>query len=39
MEQPHEFKEPGKEDWVWVIQRGLYGMKQSGRIWNKTMNE
>ena len=39
MEQPLEFEEPGKEDWVWVIQRGLYGMKQSGRIWNITMNE
>jgi hypothetical protein len=39
MEQPPEFEEPGKEDWVWVIQRGLYGMKQSGRIWNITMNE
>ena len=38
MEQPNEFEEPGKEDWVWVIQRGLYGMKQSGRIWNQTMN-
>ena len=39
MEQPLEFEEPGKEDWVWVIQRGLYGMKQSGCIWNITMNE
>jgi hypothetical protein len=39
MEQPRDFEEPGKEDWVWELQRGLYGMKQSGRIWNKTMNE
>ncbi|RDB23169.1 Retrovirus-related Pol polyprotein from transposon TNT 1-94 [Hypsizygus marmoreus] len=39
MEQPPGFEEPGKEDWVWLIQCGLYGMKQSGRIWNKTMNE
>jgi hypothetical protein len=30
---------PGKEDWVWCLQRGLYGMKQSGRIWNKTMHK
>lgn len=29
MEQPLEFEEPGKEDWVWVIQCGLYRMKQS----------
>jgi hypothetical protein len=39
MEQPVGFAEPGKEDWVWELQRGLYGMKQSGRIWNKTMNK
>lgn len=38
MEQPKDFEEPGKEDWV-ELQRGLYGMKQSGRIWNQTMNE
>ena len=34
MEQPPEFEEPGKEDWVWVIQCGLYRMKQSRHIWN-----
>ena len=39
MEQPQGFEEEGKEEWVWKIQRGLYGMKQSGRIWNQTMNE
>ena len=39
MEQPLEFEEPRKEVWVWVIQRGLYGMKQSGCIWNITMNK
>jgi hypothetical protein len=39
MEQPEGFVTPGKEDWVWELQRGLYGMKQSGRIWNKTMNK
>ena len=39
MEQPEGFAEPDKEDWVWQLQRGLYGMKQSGRIWNKTMNK
>ena len=36
MEQPQGFEEKGKEMWVW---KGLYGMKQAGRIWNKTMNE
>ena len=39
MQQPLGFEEPGKETWVWRLKRGLYGMKQSGRIWNKTMNE
>ncbi|GLB33225.1 putative protein with domain of unknown function (DUF4219) [Lyophyllum shimeji] len=39
MEQPEGFEEEGKEDWVWRLVRGLYGMKQSGRIWNKTLNE
>jgi len=39
MEQPPKFEEPGKEDWVWVIQCGLYRMKQSRCIWNITMNE
>src|SRR5271155_1952916 len=39
MQQPVSFEEPGKETWVWRLKRGLYGMKQSGRIWNKTMNE
>ena len=39
MEQPDGFKEPGKEDWVWCLIRGLYGMKQAGRIWNQTLND
>jgi len=38
MQQPTDFEEPGKEDWVWQLQRGLYGMKQSGHIWNQTLN-
>jgi len=39
MEQPKGFEEPGKETWVWMLQKGLYGMKQVGRIWNKMMNK
>jgi len=39
LEQPESFTEPGKEDWVWCLQHGLYGMKQSGCIWNKTMHK
>jgi hypothetical protein len=38
MEQPEGMEEPGFEDHVWMLQWGLYGMKQAGRLWNKTMN-
>ena len=38
MQQPIGFEEKGKETWVWKLERGLYGMKQSGRLWNQTMN-
>jgi hypothetical protein len=39
MYQPEGFVEVGKEDWVWELQKGLYGMKQGGLVWNRTMNE
>jgi hypothetical protein len=39
MEQPLEFEEPGKEDWVWHLQKSLYGMKQASRIWNITFHK
>jgi hypothetical protein len=38
MQQPTGFEERGKADWVWQLQRSLYSMKQSGRIWNQTLN-
>ncbi len=38
MEQPKGFEERGKEDWVWELKKGLYGMKQGGRLWNRTMD-
>jgi len=31
MEQPPEFEELGKENWVWVIQHGFYEM--NGAKW------
>lgn len=39
MEQPEGFVESGFEDHVWELQKGLYGMKQGGLIWNRTLND
>ncbi|KAJ3568085.1 hypothetical protein NP233_g5941 [Leucocoprinus birnbaumii] len=38
MEQLEGFEEEGKEDFVWRIEKGLYGMHQSGRVWHKTLD-
>jgi hypothetical protein len=38
MEQPEGMEEEGFEDYVWMLQRGLYGMKQARCLWNKTMD-
>lgn len=39
MEQPEGFITPSFKDHVWELQMGLYGMKQGGLVWNKTLNE
>ena len=40
MEQPESVAELGfpANEWVWELQKGLYGMKQAGQLWNKTMH-
>ncbi|OBZ68344.1 Retrovirus-related Pol polyprotein from transposon TNT 1-94 [Grifola frondosa] len=38
MYQSEGFEEAGKEDWVWELHHGLYGMPQGGRTWNVTMD-
>ncbi len=39
LEQPEGFEEPGKEDWVMQLRKSIYGMKQAGRIWNRTFHD
>lgn len=39
MQQPKHFEEKGKEDWICKLRRPIYGMKQAGRIWNKTLDD
>ena len=39
MEKPEGFEESGQEDYIWELQPRLYGMKQSGHIWNRTMHK
>jgi hypothetical protein len=35
LEQPQSFIVPCKEDWVYLLFKCLYGLKQSSRTWNK----
>jgi hypothetical protein len=36
--QPKHFEEARKEGWVWKLLKSLYGLKQSGHIWNCKMH-
>jgi len=35
--QPEGFEVEGKEDWVYLLKRALYGLKQSSREWYRTI--
>jgi hypothetical protein len=39
MKQPKGFEAKGQEECIWELQKGLYGLPQAGRIWNKAMNQ
>ena len=39
MKQPKCFEAKGQEDHIWQVQKGLYGLPQGSRIWNKAMNK
>jgi hypothetical protein len=39
MHQPPGFEDPNKPDHIWMLMKALYGMKQAGRVWNKTFND
>lgn len=39
MKQPPGFTEEGKEHLVCHLRRSIYGLKQSARVWNKTIHQ
>ena len=38
VQQPKGYEIPGKEDYVYSLDKSLYGLKQAPRIWNKTIH-
>jgi hypothetical protein len=39
MQQPAGYAKPGEEHKVCLLNRALYGLKQSQKVWNKTIRE
>ena len=39
MEQPEGFEDPSKPGYVCRLKKGLYGLKQSARCWNATLDK
>src|SRR5579871_502745 len=38
IEQPLFFKEKDREKYIYRLKKGLYSLKQAGRIWNETLH-
>src|SRR5579871_618538 len=38
IEQPLFFEEKDREKYIYRLKKGLYGLKQAGRIWNETLH-
>lgn len=39
MSQPEGYEVEGREDWVYLLKKSLYGLKQSPRQWNQKFND
>src|SRR5271169_3473339 len=38
IKQPEMFEEQDNKTWVYRLKKGLYGLKQTGQIWHKTLH-
>jgi hypothetical protein len=39
LKQPAGFEDPEHPDWVWKLEKAIYGLKQAGYKWNQTLDE
>jgi transposase InsO family protein len=39
LKQPAGFEDPEHPDWVWKLEKAIYGLKQAGYEWNQTLDE
>jgi hypothetical protein len=39
LKQPAGFEDLEHPDWVWKLEKAIYGLKQAGYEWNQTLDE